>query len=47
MNSTAVFKCPICGNSDARFIGTRNNGPYCRKCISLNREEAKDMKSII
>ena len=24
MSSTAVYKCPICGNTDSRFIGTRN-----------------------
>lgn len=27
MSSTAVFKCPICGNTDSRCIGTRNNEP--------------------
>ena len=44
MNSTAVFKCPICGNTDSRFIGIRNNEPYCRKCISFNGENAKERK---
>lgn len=36
------FVCPICGNKDPRYIGYRNNKPYCRKCISFIGEEAKD-----
>lgn len=30
------YKCPICGNTDERFIGYRNGSPYCRKCIGFS-----------
>lgn len=44
MDNYNSFTCPICGNTDPRFIGTRNNKPYCRKCISFNGENAKERK---
>ena len=34
------FICPICGNSDPKYIGFKNNHPYCRKCISFKGEDA-------
>ena len=39
---TTVLKCPNCGNSNPRFIGMRNNKPYCRKCITFRGQEATD-----
>lgn len=33
-----VFTCPICGNHDERYIGYKNNKPYCRKCIEFKGE---------
>lgn len=44
MEKCNTFTCPICGNTDPRFIGTRNDEPYCRKCISFNGENAKERK---
>lgn len=35
-----IFKCPLCGNEDEKFIGYRNGVPYCRRCISFRGEEA-------
>lgn len=35
------FVCPRCGNSDPRYIGTKNGKPYCRKCISFIGTEVK------
>ena len=37
-----LFKCPICGNKDSRFIGLRNGKPYCRKCITFRGQEATE-----
>lgn len=34
------FICPICKNSDPRYIGFLNGKPYCRKCISFKGEIA-------
>ncbi len=34
------FKCPICGNSNPMYIGTRNGKNYCRKCITFRGQEA-------
>lgn len=34
------FKCPICGNSDSRYVGIRKGKPYCRKCITFKGQEA-------
>ena len=36
------FKCPICGNTDFRYIGFRKGKPYCRKCITFRGQEATD-----
>ncbi len=36
------YICPICGNSDPIYIGTRNNHPYCRLCISFRGKEADE-----
>ena len=36
------YKCPICGNSNPIYIGTRNNHPYCRLCISFRGKEADE-----
>ena len=40
-----MYKCPICGNSDKKYIGYLNSNPYCRKCIkfSNNREVINDI----
>ena len=35
------FICPVCGNTDIRFIGYLNGKPYCRKCISFKGEEVE------
>ncbi len=34
------FICPRCGESDERYIGYKNNVPYCRRCISFIGENA-------
>lgn len=34
------FICPVCGNSDPKFVGMRLGKPYCRKCISFIGKEA-------
>ena len=39
--TTTVFKCPICGNSNPHALGLLNGKPYCRKCISFKGEEVK------
>lgn len=36
------YVCPICGNTDSRYIGIRNSQPYCRKCIAFRGQEATD-----
>lgn len=28
-----MYTCPICGNSDNKYIGYKNSKPYCRRCI--------------
>ncbi|MFA5421617.1 MAG: helicase-related protein [Bacilli bacterium] len=30
------FTCPRCGNSNHRYIGSKNGAPYCRKCVSFS-----------
>ena len=30
-----MFECKVCNNKDKRYIGYKNNIPYCRKCIQL------------
>lgn len=34
------YVCPICGNSDNRYIGFKKNKPYCRRCISFQGDKA-------
>lgn len=42
MENCNTFTCPICGNTNIRYIGTRNGKPYCRKCITFRGQEATD-----
>ena len=42
MNIEKSFICPICGNTDSRYIGFKNDKPYCRKCITFRGQEAMD-----
>ena len=35
-----TFICPICGNSDEKYIGVRNGHRYCRKCLAFQGQEA-------
>lgn len=35
-----TFACPVCGNTDEKYIGYRNNKPYCRRCITFRGQEA-------
>ena len=35
MEAKNGFRCPVCGNSDPRYLGIRNGEIYCRKCISF------------
>jgi competence protein ComFA len=39
--SETRYVCPRCGNKDPRYLGTRNDLPYCRKCIAFSGEQAK------
>lgn len=34
------FLCPVCGNTDPKYIGRKNGAPYCRRCISFVGQEA-------
>ena len=34
------YKCPICGNTDSKYLGLRNGKYYCRKCITFRGQEA-------
>ena len=34
------YKCPICGNSDSRYVGIKKGKPYCRKCLTFRGQEA-------
>ena len=36
------FICPICGNSNPKYIGYRNGKPYCRKCLQFKGNDADD-----
>lgn len=42
MENCNSFTCPICGNTNIRYIGTRNGKPYCRKCITFRGQKATD-----
>ena len=35
------YKCPVCGNTDARSIGILNGKLYCRRCIYFRGDGAK------
>mgnify|MGYP003307853051 CR=1 FL=1 len=35
------YTCPVCGNKDLRYVGFKNNKPYCRLCISFQGKEAQ------
>ena len=34
------YVCPMCGNTDPKYLGIRNGHVYCRKCISFRGTEA-------
>lgn len=36
------FVCPLCGNKNPKYLGLRNNKPYCRKCISFIGEKVDE-----
>ena len=38
--NTQSFKCPICGNTDPKYLGIKNGQIYCRKCIAFRGQEA-------
>lgn len=40
MGITPNYICPICGNTDPRYIGMIHDKPYCRKCIAFRGQEA-------
>ena len=40
--TSATYRCPMFGNTDANLIGFIHGKPYCRKCISFRGEVAKD-----
>lgn len=33
------FVCPNCGNHNSRYIGHKDNKPYCRLCVSMRPKE--------
>ncbi len=37
-----TFVCPRCGNSNPKYFGYINGKAYCRFCISMNGEKAKE-----
>ncbi len=37
-----MFKCSRCGNEDPRYIGYKNEQPYCRRCIIFSGSGAKE-----
>ena len=39
-----MFICDKCKNSDSKYIGYKNNQPYCRKCILLKTKEFENKK---
>lgn len=38
------FVCSKCGNKNEKYIGYKNGVPYCRLCISMKGESAKEHK---
>ena len=40
MENCNSFTCPICGNTDIRYIGIKRGELYCRKCITFRGQEA-------
>jgi len=38
------FICPLCGNTDQKYVGIKNGKFYCRKCISFRGEKAEEHK---
>ena len=34
------YVCPICGNTDTKYLGFRNGKVYCRRCITFRGQEA-------
>ena len=47
MDNFSSFVCPICGNSDTRYIGFRKGKPYCRKCITFRGQELKKYRLVV
>ena len=45
MENCNSFTCPICGNTDIRYIGIKRGEPYCRRCISFRGEGAEHKQS--
>ncbi|MBE6136043.1 MAG: DEAD/DEAH box helicase [Erysipelotrichaceae bacterium] len=42
--SNQIYKCPVCGNTDPRYLGVRGGSFYCRKCITfIGGEETGDI----
>lgn len=41
-----MYICPVCKNSDPKYIGIRNGKPYCRRCISFIGEESPNLYHI-
>ena len=41
-----AYKCPRCGNTDAKYIGFKNGEPYCRKCILFYGEKAPENNNV-
>ena len=33
------YKCPICGNTNPIYLGTKNGQVYCRKCVAFRGQE--------
>ena len=36
------FVCPICGNTDLKYVGNKKRQLYCRKCITFRGQEARN-----
>ena len=44
MTKNTNYVCPICGNSNPRYLGIRGGSFYCRKCITfIGGEETGDI----